>query len=343
MEKNKSEAIERALSEYIRQLSIDLDLSQEEVVDALKDALLSAVRKELNISKDEAPNAIKIESSGTNLKVLVQREYCLDLCEGGESEWVEFPLSNLSRVSVQTAENTLKNRMNEKSKEKAIKKIAQFAGEVVTARVIRRDPKTRLVLLDVDGVECVLEPAEQLPSDRYVPGETLRCLVLGAKNNIPGYGQGVALSRASADLLKALFNLEVPEVADGVVRIMGVARKPGKRSKVAVMSIDPRLDAQGACIGYKGQRIQAISKSLANEKIDVVKWDNDPARLIENVLSPGKIDKVEIVDVKNKRALVYASPENIKIVVGEDGENVELAEQLSGWIIDVREGGPVEN
>ncbi|WP_018963241.1 NusA N-terminal domain-containing protein [Coprothermobacter platensis] len=344
MEKNKNEAIEKALSEYVRQLSNDLDLSAEEVLDALKDALLSAVRKELDIPKEEASNAIRIEGNGSNLKVLVMRQYCDNgICEDEALEdWVEFPLSSLSRVSVQTAENTLKNRMNEKSKEKAIKRIAQFAGEVVTAKVIRKDPKTRLVLLDVDGVECVLEPADQLPTDRYIPGETIRCLVLGAKN-IPQYGQGVSLSRSSPELLRALFTLEVPEVADGVVRIMGVARKPGRRSKVAVMSIDPRLDPQGACIGYKGQRIQAISKSLANEKIDVVRWDTDPVKLIENVLSPGKVDKVEITDPKSKIALVHTSSDNIKVVVGEDGENVELAEQLTGWTIDVREGDADEN
>ncbi len=343
MEKNKSEAIEKALNEYIRQIASDLDLTPQEIMEALKDALISAIRKELDIPKEAVASAVKVEENGSSLKFLVNRDYLKAVPdEESGSEWVEFPLFNLSRVSIQTAENTLKNRMNEKSKEKAIKRIAQFSGEVVTARVIRKDPKTRLVYLDVDGVECVLEPSEQLPTDRYAPGHSLRCLVLGAKN-IPMYGQGVALSRSSPDLLKLLFTLEVPEVADGVVRIMGIARKPGRRSKVAVMSIDPRLDPQGACIGYKGQRIQAISKSLANEKIDVVRWDSDPAKLIASILSPGKVDKVEILDTKNKRALVYTTPDNIKVVVGEDGENVELAEQLTGWTIDVREGGPDED
>lgn len=343
MEKNKSEAIERAFNEYIRQIASDLDLTPQEIMEALKDALVSAIRKELDIPKEAVGSAIKIEENGSSLKFLVNKDFVKTIPENEPvSDWIEFSLSNLSRVSIQTAENTLKNRMNEKSKEKAIKRIAQFSGEVVTARVIRRDPKTRLIYMDVDGVECVLEPTEQLPTDRYAAGDSLRCLVLGAKN-IPMYGQGVALSRSSPDLLKLLFTLEVPEVADGVVRIMGIARKPGRRSKVAVMSIDPRLDPQGACIGYKGQRIQAISRSLANEKIDVVRWDTDPAKLIANVLSPGKVDKVEILDPKNKRALVYTTPDNIKVVVGEDGENVELAEQLTGWTIDVREGGPDED
>jgi len=185
------------------------------------------IRKELDIPKEAVGSAIKIEENGSSLKFLVNKDFVKTIPEDeAVSDWIEFPLSNLSRVSIQTAENTLKNRMNEKSKEKAIKRIA------------------KLIYMDVDGVECVLEPSEQLPTDRYAPGDSLRCLVLGAKN-IPMYGQGVALSRSSPDLLKLLFTLEVPEVADGVVRIMGIARKPGRRSKVAVMSIDPRLDPQG--------------------------------------------------------------------------------------------------
>ncbi|NPV88831.1 transcription termination factor NusA [Coprothermobacteraceae bacterium] len=335
-ERNK--AIAKALSEYVQQLAKDLELSSSEILDALKDALSSAVRKELGIPKEELQEAVRIQQEDGSMRILVRKQYAPEALGVAEDEWVEFPLSALTRVSIQTAENTLKNRIAEKRKEKAMRRIAHLAGEVVTAKVVRRDPKSKIVFADVEGVECVIEPSEQIPNDRYLPGESLRCLVLGV-GNVPSLGQNVRLSRAAAELLKVLFELEIPEVGEGVVRIMGIARKPGRRSKVAVMSFDPRLDPQGACIGYKGQRIQAISRSLANEKIDVVKWDNDPAKLIANVLSPGKVESVEIVDSKKKVAVAYALPENIKVVVGEDGENVELAQQLTGWVIDVREGG----
>jgi N utilization substance protein A len=190
------------------------------------------------------------------------------------------------------------------------------------------------VFVDLGDLEGVLPPGEQVPGERYVHGERLRCLVVSVHKG--PRGAQVTLSRTHPNLVKKLFAMEVPEIADGTVEIAAIAREAGHRTKVAVRSNSPTVRARGACIGPMGARVRAVVTELHGEKIDIVDWDADPATFVGNALSPAQVTSVSVVDEASRAARVIVPDFQLSLAIGKEGQNARLANRLTGWRIDIR-------
>ncbi len=211
------------------------------------------------------------------------------------------------------------------------KKYKEKIGEIMTGEVYQIWKK-ELLILDEDGNELILPKTEQIPSDFFKKGDTIRAVVarVEMKNNTPV----IVLSRTSTVFLERLFELEVPEVFDGLITIKKIVREPGERAKVAVESYDDRIDPVGACVGMKGARIHGIVRELRNENIDVINYTSNPSLFITRSLSPAKITSVKI-DEESKRAEVFLKPDQVSLAIGKGGHNIKLAGKLTGYEIDV--------
>jgi N utilization substance protein A len=195
-----------------------------------------------------------------------------------------------------------------------------------------RDPRS--VLVDIGKLEAILPPQEQVPGEDYTHGSRLRSYVVRVAKG--ARGPSVTLSRTHPNLVKKLFELEVPEIADGSVEIAAIAREAGHRTKIAVRSLRPGLNAKGACIGPMGGRVRSVMAELHGEKIDIVDWSDDPAELVGNALSPARVNKVEVVDAAARSARVTVPDYQLSLAIGKEGQNARLAARLTGWRIDIR-------
>ncbi len=206
-------------------------------------------------------------------------------------------------------------------------------GDVI-AGVIQQSSDPRNVLVDFGTIEGVLPLAEQVPGEKYVHGERLRCFVVSVKRG--QRGPQISLSRTHPNLVRKLFALEVPEIADGTVVIAALAREAGHRTKIAVHSTVPGVNAKGACIGPMGQRVRAVMTELHGEKIDIVDYSEDPARFVASALSPSRVNSVEVVDPVMRAARVIVPDYQLSLAIGKEGQNARLAAKLTGWRIDIR-------
>jgi transcription termination/antitermination protein NusA len=204
--------------------------------------------------------------------------------------------------------------------------------------VIQQGKDPRAVLVDLGKLEAILPPTEQVPGERYVHGERLRCSVLHVRK---GYrGPSVTLSRTHPNLVKKLFALEVPEIASGAVEIAAIAREAGHRSKIAVASRQQGVNAKGACIGPMGSRVRNVMTELHGEKIDIVDFSPDPAEFVAHALSPARVSRVIIVDAQARVAQVIVPDYQLSLAIGKEGQNARLAARLTGWRIDIRPDSP---
>jgi N utilization substance protein A len=200
--------------------------------------------------------------------------------------------------------------------------------------VIQQGKDPRTVLVDLGKLEAVLPPAEQVPGERYVHGERIRCYVLHVRKG--HRGPSVTLSRTHPGLVKKLFALEVPEIAAGAVEIVALAREAGHRTKIAVRSHQPGVNAKGACIGPMGSRVRNVMTELHGEKIDIVDYSDDPAGFVANALSPARVSRVRVVDAAAREAQVTVPDYQLSLAIGKEGQNARLAARLTGWRIDIR-------
>ena len=251
--------------------------------------------------------------------------------EIGEEVSEEVKLSDFGRRSVLAIRQNLMSRLMELEKDSIYKKYKDKVGEIIVGEVYQIWKK-ELLVLDDEGNELILPKSEQIPSDYFKKGETVRAVVLRVdmKNNNPV----IILSRTSPKFLEKLFELEVPEVFDGLITIKNIVREAGERAKVAVESYDDRIDPVGACVGMKGSRIHGIVRELKNENIDVINYTNNSSLYITRALSPAKVTSVKIDD-ENKRAEVYLKPDQVSLAIGKGGHNIKLASKLTGFDIDV--------
>jgi transcription termination/antitermination protein NusA len=251
--------------------------------------------------------------------------------EIGEEVSEEVKLSDFGRRSVLAVRQNLMSRLMELEKDALFKKYKDRVGEIITGEVYQIWKKEILVL-DDEGNELILPKSEQLPSDYFKKGENARAVVskVEMRNNSPV----IILSRTSPKFLEKLFELEVPEVFDGLITIKNIVREPGERAKVAVESYDDRIDPVGACVGMKGSRIHGIVRELKNENIDVINYTNNIPLYITRALSPAKVTSVKIDD-ETKRAEVYLKPDQVSLAIGKGGHNIKLAGRLTGYDIDV--------
>jgi transcription termination/antitermination protein NusA len=251
--------------------------------------------------------------------------------EVGEDLYEEVEIQDFGRRAILAAKQTLASRIGDLKKNSLVKKYGDRVGEIISAEVYQVWKK-EVLLLDEDGNEIILPKSEQIPSDYFKKGENIRAVVkkVEMKNNSPV----IILSRTHPSFLAKLLEIEVPEIFDGLIVIRKIVREPGERAKVAVESYDDRIDPVGACVGMKGSRIHGIVRELKNENIDVINWTNNIQLLIQRSLTPAKISRMNI-DNENKTAEVFVSPEQVSLAIGKRGVNIKLAEDLTGFDIDV--------
>ena len=258
--------------------------------------------------------------------------------EIGEEVTEEFKFADFGRRNILSLRQNLISRILELEKDHLYKKYKERVGEIVTGEVYQVWKKEILVM-DDDQNELLLPKSEQIPADFFKKGETVRAVVskVDMRNSTPV----IILSRTAPEFLERLFELEVPEVFDGLITIKKIVREPGERAKVAVESYDDRVDPVGACVGMKGSRIHGIVRELRNENIDVINYTSNNQLLIQRALSPAKISSLDINE-EEKRVKVYLKPDQVSLAIGKGGNNIKLAGKLCGYDIDVYRDGEID-
>ena len=253
-----------------------------------------------------------------------------DIIETGQLEY------NPGRIAAQTAKQVVMQRLREAERDIVFDEFIDKEGEVLTATIQRVE--SRWVTVDLGQAEAIMPPTEQSPFERYRPGQQLKFFVVQVGRTIRG--PEIIVSRTHPDLLRRLFEVEVPEIFSGVIEIKAIAREPGARSKVAVSSNQEGVDAVGACVGLRGIRIQNVVNELLGEKIDVIEWDEDPIKFISNSLSPAVADKVDL-DEDEESATVLVPDRQLSLAIGREGQNARLAAKLTNWKIDIQAASQV--
>ncbi len=251
--------------------------------------------------------------------------------EIGEEHTKEIFFADFGRRAILNLRQTLQSKILDLQKEAIYNKFKELEGELVTGEVYQTWSRETL-LLDDEKNELLLPKSESIPGDFFRKGETIRAVIANVdnKNNNPK----ITVSRTNENFLRRLFELEVPEVHDGLINIRAVARIPGERAKIAVESYDDRIDPVGACVGVKGSRIHGIVRELRNENIDVIHYTSNPSLFIQRALSPAKVSSI-VLDEENKKAEVFLRPEEVSLAIGKGGLNIKLASMLTGYVIDV--------
>ncbi|WP_251150674.1 transcription termination factor NusA [Cellulosimicrobium sp. Marseille-Q4280] len=329
----------------LRLLEREKDISLDVLVAAIEQALLSAYHR----TPDAYPRArVELDRKSGHVTVWAREELPATPSEDDDEDAPRGPVehgpefdhtpADFGRIATSTARQVIVQRLRDAEDDQILGTFRGKEGEVL-AGVIQQGRDPRVVLVDVGGTEAVLPPHEQVPTEEYVHGERLRAYVLEVARGMKG--AQITLSRTHPNLVRKLFELEVPEVADGSVEITAIAREAGHRSKVAVRSTVPGLGAKGACIGPMGSRVRAVMAELHGEKIDIVDHSDDPARLVANALSPARVSSVTIVDAEARAARVVVPDFQLSLAIGKEGQNARLAAKLTGWRIDIRsdEGG----
>ena len=247
-------------------------------------------------------------------------------------EWDDTP-ENFGRVAASTARQVIFQRIRDLEDEAVLGEYAERADDIVSG-IIQQGRDPRMVLVDLGEVEAVLPPHERVPGEDYSHGKRLRAYVTEARRGPKG--PQITLSRSHPNLVRRLFALEVPEVADGSVEITGLAREAGHRTKMAVHATVPGINAKGACIGPMGARVRSVMNELAGEKIDIVDFHEDPATFVANALSPSKVTSVTVIDEVGRAVRAVVPAGQFSLAIGKDGQNARLAAKLTGWKIDIR-------
>jgi N utilization substance protein A len=320
----------------LRAIERDKDIPFETVMEAIETALLTAYKH----TEGHHPHAkIDIDRKTGVVRVLAQ-----EVGPEGEvlEEWDDTP-EGFGRIAATTARQVILQRLRDAEHERTFGEFSAKEGEIV-AGVVQRDARANsrgMVVVQLGDIEGMLPPGEQVPGEQYEHGTRIKCYVVGVARG--ARGTQITLSRTHPNLVRRLFALEVPEIADGTVEIPAVAREAGHRSKIAVRSTVPGVNAKGACIGPMGARVRNVMSELAGEKIDIVDYSDDPATFVGNALSPAKVISVEVVDERGKAARVVVPDYQLSLAIGKEGQNARLAVRLTGWRIDIRSdtAGPV--
>ena len=314
-------------------IEADKGISVDVVIETIKSALLTAYRH----TEGHQPDArIEIDRKTGEVKVIARQT---DADGNVIAEWDDTP-EGFGRIAATTARQVILQRLRDAENEKQYGEFVAKEGDIV-AGVIQRDARANargLVVVHIGsetkGAEGVIPVAEQVPGESYEHGDRLRCYVVGVSRG--PREPVITLSRTHPNLVRKLFSLEVPEIADGSVEILAVAREAGHRSKIAVTSRVPGLNAKGACIGPMGQRVRNVMSELSGEKIDIIDWDPDPAKFVANALSPAKVVSVSVIDEAARAARVIVPDFQLSLAIGKEGQNARLAARLTGWRIDIR-------
>lgn len=328
----------------LRMIEADKGISIETVITAIETALLTAYRH----TDGFAPHArVNVNRKSGAVRVMAQE---VDQDGNVVHEWDDTP-EGFGRIAATTARQVILQRLRDAENEKNFGDLVAHEGEIVGG-VVQQDSRANargMVVVqigsDANSTEGIIPPAEQVPGEVYTHGDRIKCYVVGVSRG--PRGPQITLSRTHPNLVRKLFSLEVPEIEDGSVEIVAVAREAGHRSKIAVHTGVAGLNAKGACIGPMGQRVRNVMSELAGEKIDIIDFDTDPAVFVGNALSPAKVVSVTVVDAAAKAARVIVPDYQLSLAIGKEGQNARLAARLTGWRIDIRsdaapaaEGGP---
>jgi N utilization substance protein A len=298
-----------------------------------RDTLLSALADALESAYKRLPGAneyawVTIDPDTGDIRVFAQ---WLDANGEPEGEEMDVTPENFGRIAAQTAKQVMGQRLREIDREQKYEEYAGREGDIVTGIIQQND--SRYTLLDLGRVEALLPQAEQVPYERPEPGARVKAYIVEVRKTAKG--PQIVVSRTHPGLIRRLFELEVPEIADGIVELRACAREPGHRTKIAVWSNDPNVDPVGACVGARGARVRMVVNELRGEKIDIVPFSEDPPDFVAKALSPAKVKEVRI-DEETGTATVIVPDFQLSLAIGKDGQNARLAARLTGWRVDIK-------
>ncbi|HCF70028.1 MAG TPA: transcription termination/antitermination protein NusA [Syntrophomonas sp.] len=316
------------------------------LIDAIKSALNTAYKKNFGSAHNVS---VELNEITGEVRVFAQKQVVEDAeesrgeigleeaqelypdCSLDDIVYVEVTPGNFGRIAAQTAKQVVIQKLREAERSLIFEEFAEREGEIVTGTVQRIE--SRIVFISLGRTEGMMLPADQIPGERYELNQRIKTYIYEVKNT--SKGPNIFVSRAHPYFLKRLFELEVPEIYDGVVEIKSIAREAGSRSKISVLSMDERIDSVGACVGPRGIRVQNIVTELGGEKIDIIKYDRDPGRFISNALSPSKVIAVDLNE-EEKIARVIVPDFQLSLAIGKAGQNARLAAKLTGWKVDIK-------
>ena len=346
-----------ALFEACEELERERGISKEVLIASLCDAMVAAYKKHMRIKEVDNIEAILDEQSGEigvfATKLVVKKVEDADLqislkeaqeivedVEEGDEVKIEVTPEQFGRIAAQSAKQVITQRIREAERNQVLNEFLDKKGTLTTGIIQRVE--NRNVIVNIGKTDAIMPQKEQIPGEYYKPGNRIRVFVLNVKETtrLPQ----VVVSHAHAEIVRELFELEVPEIEDGIVEIKSISREAGYRTKISVWSNDPEVDSVGACIGPRGSRIQTIVSELKNEKIDIVRYSEDPVEYIVNALSPARVVSVDILanDEYAKEAMVVVPDDQLSLAIGREGQNVRLAHKLTGWKIDIKSVSQME-
>jgi N utilization substance protein A len=319
----------------LRALEREREIPFETILAAIETALLTAYR---HTGEANSHARVEIDRRTGAASVLAQ-----DVDDDGTvvREYDDTP-HDFGRIAAMTAKQVILQRLREATDEAHFGEYVGRDGDLVTGVIQAHEARAEkgIVTIDLGKIEGMLPAAEQVPGERYEHGQRIKAIVVHV---VKGFrGPQVTLSRSHPNLVKRLFALEVPEIADGTVEIAAIAREAGHRTKIAVRTTVAGVNAKGACIGPMGQRVRAVMSELHGEKIDIIDWSENPAQFVGNALSPAKALNVEVVDAANRAARVTVPDFQLSLAIGREGQNARLAARLTGWRIDIRPDNAVD-
>ena len=348
-----------ALFEACEELERERGISKDVLISSLCDAMVAAYKKHMRVKEAANIEAILDESSGeigvfstktvvesveedeedTQISIGEAKEIDEDV-EIGDEVKIEVTPEQFGRIAAQSAKQVITQRIREAERNLVLNEFLDKKGTLTTGIIQRVE--NRNVIVNIGKTDAIMPQKEQIPGEFYKPGNRIRVFVLNVKETtrLPQ----VIVSHAHAEIVRELFELEVPEIEDGIVEIKSISREAGYRTKIAVWSNDPEVDSVGACIGPRGSRIQTIVSELKNEKIDIVRYSEDPVEYIVNALSPARVVSVDILadDEYSHEAMVVVPDDQLSLAIGREGQNVRLAHKLTGWKIDIKSVSQME-
>ena len=311
--------------EALQAVASDKGITVEDMLAALADALESAYKR--------MPGAHEFSWVTIDPDSMEFRVFAQDIDENGEPTGEEFDVTpeNFGRIAAQTTRQVMTQRIREVERDLKYEEYAGREGDIVTGMIQQTD--SRYTLLDLGRVEALLPQAEQVPFERPEPNSRLKAYIVEVRKTAKG--PQIVVSRTHPGLIKRLFELEVPEISDGIVEIKACAREPGHRTKIAVSSNDATIDPVGACVGARGARVRMVVNELRGEKIDIIPFSDDPGEFVTRALSPAKIKEV-MVDEESGTATVVVPDYQISLAIGKEGQNARLAARMTGWRVDIK-------
>lgn len=340
--------ISKDFFEALADLETEKGIRSEVFIEALRTALISAYKKqyeggagEVDIRINPEKNSVKYYTVRTVVEEVTDREREISLPDAqllkksyklGDTVYEEFVPKDFGRIAAQTARQVILQKLHETERDNTLNEFSDKKDELMSCVVRKVDAKNVYVELGKGQIEGVMLPQDQVPGERYEVNDRIKVYVKNIKNS--GKGAQVLVSRTSAGLVKRLFENEVPEIKAGTVIVKSISREAGQRTKMAIYSEDPQVDAVGACVGNKGARVNAVVAELGGEKVDIIQWSENPLEFIAKALSPAKV--ISVTQTDEKAAIAVVPDDKLSLAIGRDGQNARLAARLTGWKIDVK-------